>query len=232
MAFRAVLFDCDGVLIDSEPAHFEAFRATLAAAGLPLTREDYFHRYLAYDDATFFTMVYERHDVPQDDLLRGRLIRSKRAALANLMADLPVMEASCSFAREAIVAGYAVAVVSGSHRDEVQSVLRRGGLSELEVVVATEDMDRGKPAPDPWLIALERLNATRERKIRPAQCFAIEDSIHGVRSVLAAGMRVVALTTSYSARDLDEAHVVLSGLEGLSVEDVGGMLASDFGAGS
>lgn len=51
MRFRAVLFDCDGVLVHSEPAHCEAFRATLAAEGLPLTLEDYFRRYLAEADA-------------------------------------------------------------------------------------------------------------------------------------------------------------------------------------
>ena len=97
MRFLAVLFDCDGVLVDSEPAHLEAFRSTLAGEDLPLSREEYFHRYLAYDDATFFSMVYERHGVPLDDRLRERLVLKKSAALSELTTNLPVMEASFSF---------------------------------------------------------------------------------------------------------------------------------------
>jgi beta-phosphoglucomutase len=222
--FLAVLFDCDGVLVDSEPAHFEAFRSTLAGEDLPLSREEYFHRYLAYDDATFFSMAFNHHGRPLPELLRDSLVKRKSATLAELMADVPVMEASFAFARAARDAGYAVAVASGSHSDEVKTVLRRGGLSDLGVMVATEDVLRGKPDPEPWLVALERLNASREPKISPEQCLAFEDSIHGVRSVKAAGMQVVGLTTSYSAEDLCEADLVLPGLDGLGVKDVERML--------
>ena len=232
MRAKAVLFDCDGVLIDSEPAHYEAFRATLDTEDLPLTRDDYFRRYLAYDDATFFRMVYDRHGMPLGDLLRDRLIREKTVALAELMTDLPVMAASFSFARAALDGGYAVAVASGSHREEVRSVLERGGLADLEVVVATEDVARGKPHPEPWLAALQGLNAERERKIRPEECIAVEDSLHGIRSVRAAGMWAVGLTTSYSALDLREAHLVLPGLDGLGPADVESMLAADPKVGS
>jgi beta-phosphoglucomutase len=232
MNTRAVLFDCDGVLVDSEPAHYEAFRVTLAAEGLPLTREEYFRRYLAYDDATFFTMVHAHHQVPLDDSSRDRLVREKSARLAGLLADLPVMEESFAFARQALAAGCAVAVASGSHRHEVRSVLVRGGLPDLEVVVATEDVDRGKPCPDPWLLALLRLNESRKERIRPEECIAIEDSLHGVQSVLAAGMRVVGLTTSYGADDLAAAHLVLPGLGGVTVAEVERMLDSPRGGGA
>ena len=225
---RAVLFDCDGVLVDSEPAHYEAFRRALRPEGIDLTSEAYLRRYLAFDDEELFRMVFaaEGRGLAGADL--ERLLHRKGGLLAESLGRLPVIEPSFRFARAALRAGLAVAVVSGARREEVRSVLARGGLlAEISVVVTTEDVRVGKPDPEPYLTALRRLNALGglgglggTSDLEPADCLVVEDSIVGVRAGRAAGMRVVALTTSYPAEALDEADLVLPGLEGMTAASI------------
>jgi beta-phosphoglucomutase-like phosphatase (HAD superfamily) len=202
---RAVIFDCDGVLADTEPAHLAAFQEVLADQGLPLTGEQYFHRYLAFDDGTFFRMVYEDRSVPLDDATLTGLLDRKGALLAERLARIPPREDAVDFARE----------------------LERGGLDgEIRVVVAAGDVSRGKPHPEPYLEALRLLNLdVSGTPVLPDECLVVEDSIHGVRAGRAAGMRVVALTTSYGDAALAEAHLVLPDLEGWTPSRVDAALA-------
>jgi beta-phosphoglucomutase-like phosphatase (HAD superfamily) len=225
---RAVIFDCDGVLADTEPAHLASFQATLAEEGVELTREQYFHRYLAFDDVAFFRMVYEDRSLALDDATLARLLDRKGGLLAARLADIPPREDACVFAREAVGSGLAVAVASGARRAEVSSVLERGGLAgEIPVVVAAEDVERGKPDPAPFLEALRLLNLERwSAPLDPAECLVVEDAIHGVRAGRAAGMRVVALTTSYGEEDLAEADLVLPDLFGWTPERVDAALVA------
>jgi beta-phosphoglucomutase-like phosphatase (HAD superfamily) len=215
---RAVIFDCDGVLADTEPAHLAAFQASLEEEGISLTREQYFHRYLAFDDTTFFRMVCEDRSRPLDDATLARLLGRKGTLLAERLAEIPPRKDAFDFARVALDAGLHVAIASGARRQEVATVLRRGGLDgEIPVVVAAGDVARGKPHPAPYLEALRLLNLGAEGEpVRPDECLVVEDSIHGVRAGRAAGMSVVAVTTSYGEADLAEADLVLPDLEGWS----------------
>jgi beta-phosphoglucomutase-like phosphatase (HAD superfamily) len=223
---RAVIFDCDGVLADTEPAHLESFRRTLEDEGISLTREQYFKRYLAFDDAHLFRMVFADRDRSLPDDLLARLLERKGALLAERLLDVPLCHGSLRFAREALAGGLRVAVASGARRDEVRRILGRGGLAgEVEDVVTAEEVTRGKPDPEIFLEALSRLNRGEEVPVEPDACLVVEDSIVGVRAGRAAGMWVVALTTSYGEADLAEAHLVLPGLDGLGVADVEELLA-------
>jgi len=225
---RAVIFDCDGVLADTEPAHLAAFQAALEVEGIPLTREQYFHRFLAFDDETFFRMVYEDRSRPLDDATLARLLDRKGALLAGRLAEIPPREDAFDFARVSLASGLQVAVASGARREEVATVLERGGLAEeVRIVVAAGDVVRGKPHPDPYIDALRLLNLEAVgAPVLPDECLVVEDSIHGVRAGRAAGMRVVALTTSYGEADLAEADLVLRDLEGWSPSRVEAAIAA------
>ena len=119
-----------------------------------------------------------------------------------------------SFIRRASL-HYELAVASGALRSEIEFVLERLGLrDQFRCVVSSHDIDRGKPEPDIFLKALEGINLAAQRgTISPPECLVIEDSQAGVQAALSAGMRCLAVTNTYSAKDLAAAHRVVGSLE-------------------
>ena len=118
------------------------------------------------------------------DVINGEVVRRM---LARYEVDLPVVPGAVQAVRGLAEAGFRLALASSSNRELIDTVLRRLGLTELfEVTVSSEEVARGKPAPDVYLEAAERLG------VDPARCVAVEDSASGIRSAHAAGMRVIA----------------------------------------
>jgi len=182
---RAVLFDCDGTLVDTMGAHHRSWQETLRGI-LPEAKLDY-ERFCTLGGMTGTVVAEEicdwfelKHD-PVELAMRKREI-----FLRGTEPHPPIREVA-EFARRA-AATVSVAVVSGGHRPAVERALVNAGLRELfEVIVTPEDVTHGKPAPDMYLLAAERLNTD------PADCLVLEDGPPGIEAAKAAGMRVVAV---------------------------------------
>ncbi len=221
MGIAAVIFDCDGVLADTEPLHLAAFNRVLAPLGIFITEEEYSAEYLGFDDRDAFGHVLRRHGHMATSSAIERLVTAKAALFtAILEADCRIYDGVREFVRS--LGDTPRAVASGARRDEVMIVLRAAGLSEaIRVVVAMEDVAAGKPDPEPFLTALAALNRDRGRTtILPAECLVVEDSVLGVEAARRAGMRCVAVTNSYPADRLTVADLVVSSLDGLTLNDL------------
>ena len=220
---RAVIFDCDGVLADSERAHLRAFQRVLADEGITLTEEAYFDRYLAMDDRGCFTAVYRDAGRPLDQAQLGGLIDRKAARyLEEVKEGVVLIPGAVELAR-ALASRFPCAVASGALRHEVDLVLKAAGLTQVfKTVVAAEDVSRGKPDPESYLTALRTLNAAAGAAppVRAAECLVIEDSRHGITAAHAAGMPCLAVATSYPAEALADADLVVKGFVGLDPETV------------
>jgi beta-phosphoglucomutase-like phosphatase (HAD superfamily) len=180
----AVIFDCDGVLVDSEILAIEVEIALLAEYGLTYGVDDYHHRFLGLNDAAYQAALtldaLERtgHPLPMDFLNRAQVQRWD--ACQTRLVEVP----GCASAVSALALPKAVASSSGA--DFLREKLRLTGLlSAFDPHVYSADLvERAKPHPDIFLHAAGRLGAD------PARCLAIEDSVNGVRAALAAGMTV------------------------------------------
>ena len=218
----AIVFDFDGVLANSEPLHFRAFRDGVAALGLTLTEAAYYDRYLGFDDAGAFRAMAADARVPLSGAQLSELVAQKAARLELLERDASVLFPG---AREAIVrmAGRGlIAIASGALRAEIVRVLEREGLrSYFPVLVSAEDTALSKPDPAPYARAVELLAATSGRPVLPAQCVAVEDSRWGLQSARTAGLRTVAVSHSYPAEELAEADAVIAHLDLLTWEFLG-----------
>lgn len=219
MGIAAVIFDCDGVLADTEPLHLAAFNRVLAPLGIFITEEDYSAEYLGFDDRDAFGHALRRHGRAATSSAIERLVTAKAALFtAILEADCRIYDGVREFVRS--LGDTPRAVASGARRDEVMIVLRAAGLSEaIRVVVAMEDVAAGKPDPEPFLTALAALNRGRTT-ILPAECLVVEDSVLGVEAARRAGMRCIAVTNSYPAGRLAVADLVVSSLVGLTLNDL------------
>jgi beta-phosphoglucomutase len=211
---RAVLFDFDGVLVDSEPLHFRSMRQALLGEGFTIDEEEYWRHLLAHDDRGAIRIALERHGIPFDGTRIEDVTRRKAKAFEDLLADVPFFPGVKDLVR-ALQREVPLAIASGARRVEIEDILKLGGLRDaFEAVVGIDDVRQGKPSPEPYLTAMGRL-AARAPGLEPGQCLVIEDSTTGIAAGLAAGMKVLAVTNSYPAAKLAAAHRVVPSLAGL-----------------
>ncbi len=222
---RAIIFDFDGTIADSEPLHLAAFQAALAEElDLDLTEEEYAERYLAFDDRLLFANLLKDRGVAIPPERFDRLVERKEERYREIALAPRILPGAAEMIRAASTR-WPLAIASGALGREVRPVLESADLLAcFPVIVTAEMVSRGKPDPESFLTALARINENGAGEPIPADsCLVVEDSVAGVRSGAAAGMRTLAVTTSYPAEKLGAADRVADSLE--ETVDPGGLAA-------
>ncbi|RMH63449.1 MAG: HAD family phosphatase [Bacteroidetes bacterium] len=206
--YLALLFDMDGVLIDSEPLHEQAKRVVFERYGLDVP-EDFYDEVKGKTDQHVFELVMARYGRNGLDL--ATLIADKHAAYEALLPSLRMVPGALAFLQEARRQYRTALTTSATRRNQELAFARFSLHACFEVVVTAADVSRPKPEPDPYLVTAERLG------LPPARCLVIEDAVNGVLSARAAGCDVAGLTTSFAAAPLREAGatVVVDSYEAL-----------------
>jgi beta-phosphoglucomutase len=202
---RAIIFDFDGVLVDSEPLHEWAIRESVRPRGWDFTRERFYAEIVGKGDENAYRRIAEWHAAPMDDAqIRAMLEEKWRLMGVGIAADkFTIQPGAAETVRWARARG-PVAVCSSSVRSTVDGMLRRIGLrDELDALVCGEDVPRIKPAPDGYLLTARTLG------VPPQECLVIEDTPTGVRAGKSAGMRVVGVCHTVQREMLHEADVVV-----------------------
>lgn len=199
--FKAVIFDMDGVIVNSEPLHEDAFMETFKELGYGETHGIRFADYLGRSDKAVWNAFIEKHRPSQSlreltDLKENRLMKVIRET-EPLFPDVPRLI-------EKLATRYPLAVASGSVHKVIAEVLQLRNLrSHFRTVVSAEDVHQGKPAPDIFLRTADLL------EVAPSECCVIEDTTAGVEAARAAGMTVIAITNTYPADALHRASAVV-----------------------
>jgi beta-phosphoglucomutase-like phosphatase (HAD superfamily) len=221
MSLRAIVFDFDGVIANSEPLHFRAYRDVLAEEGVTLAEPDYYAQYLGFDDVGAFRAIGERHGAAWTGAQIQHLVARKAVRLEELDRDGSILFPGAAAAIRRAAAAVPIAIASGARGDEIRRVLDRENLaSYFSVIVAAEDTPISKPAPDPYLRALTLLAAGSGASLRSAECVAIEDSVWGLASARSAGLKTVGVTHTYEASVLTTADLVIGSLDALDIEQL------------
>lgn len=213
--FGAVLFDFDGVIVNSEPLHYRAFRQVLAEDKIDLTEDEYFAELIGFDDRGAFKHLFEKRGIPVDAKTLLRLLARKRQAMMrqihmNQYQALPGVEA---FVR-GLWRAYPLAICSGSVREEIEIMLEGVSLRDcFAEIVAAEDVSVGKPDPQGYLLAMQRLSDRFRKPLHPRDCLVIEDAPRVVHSTRKAGFRTLGVTTSHFADQFREADWVVRTLD-------------------
>lgn len=217
---RAIIFDCDGVIADTEPLHFAALQRVLAEEGIALTEEDYYRHYLAFDDRGCFAKAFSNNAMLTTEKLAELIDRKASYIEPAMRTHLRLFPGMVDFIRRA-ADKYPLAVASGALKREIELVLDFGGVRDCFLaIVSAEDVTRGKPDPEAFLKAHEIINAHATAAISPQECLVIEDSLHGVEAARLAGMPVLAVTNSYPKDRLSKADMVVESLDGLSLDSL------------
>lgn len=209
---QALIFDFDGIIANTEPLHYAGLHRTLKEIGIELTEADYYANYLGYDDRGCIMAALAANHRPADAATVGRLMtRKAEAYLESVKHHSVIFPGVPEFVRHA-AQSYPLAIASGALRHEIEYILESASLRAAFLhITSAEDVTRGKPDPQPFLVALKGLQQ-REPGLTPASCLVIEDSLPGVRGARAAGMKVLAVTNTHSVQDLHEAHAITHGL--------------------
>lgn len=179
------MFDMDGVLVDSEPAHFTVTVQALDALGIPVPDdEDWDRVFLGRPDRDGFGEWLLKHRVAFDI---ESIMAHKLALFLERFEELVVaFEDGQWLARSLHERGVTMALVTGARRDEAERVLRASGLSRVfSATISADDVTRGKPDPQPYLLGAAALG------VEPSACLVIEDAVVGLRAAEAAGSQVI-----------------------------------------
>ena len=216
---QAVVFDFDGVIANSEPLHLKAFQQALAEDGIGLTEEEYYARYLGYDDVGLLEALTRDRELPASSRYITEMVALKGNKLQQMLhASEVLFPGAARFIREAAGA-VPIAIASGALRHEIHEILDGADLRSLfAVVIASGDTPQSKPSPAPYVLAFERLKEATGLDLDCRRCVAIEDSRWGLESARGAGLRCVGVTNSYAADELPGAELIVSGLDTLSLD--------------
>jgi beta-phosphoglucomutase len=197
---QAVVFDFNGTLSDDEPVLARVYEQLFAELGHPLTTHEYYEHLAGHTDEEMFIRWLGKSS---DELIRERVRRYNELVSDGSTVDEDV-RAAVRWAAERMP----VAVVSAALRDEIEPVLAASGLRDLfSVVLSQDDVTRGKPDPQPYLLAAERLG------LPPEELLVFEDTDVGVASAKAAGARVVGLTRTLGAERMAAADELVERID-------------------
>ncbi len=224
---RAVIFDFDGVITDSEILHFRAFNQVLRQYGIELTKQEYYKTYLGFNDADCYGLLIHQGLLKKNKEHISELIEEKKQIYKELAkTEGKMIEGVRDFLTLLEENSIPMAICSGSLMTEVEMVLEDTGLRHLfEVIVSGEQVRKGKPDPEGFLLTLKRLNnnvnsGQAGKHILPGECIVIEDSHWGLEAAKAAGMHTIAVTNSYGAEQLSMADRIVNRLNELSIDDL------------
>lgn len=206
---NAVIFDFDGIIVDSEPLHFRAFQQVLEPEGIAFTWKEYCDTYIGFDDRDAFRTAFTAHGIMKTSRQLKQIIRDKAAVFQTMVENGEAKPLPGAVELITTLPGMMpIALCSGALREDIDPILANLGIEgAFNEIVTAEDTAKSKPDSAPYKLVLERL------KIKdPSSAIAIEDTPSGIVSAKGAGLKVLAVTNSYDHDYLFEADCVTDSL--------------------
>lgn len=208
---KAVIFDMDGILIDSEPIQMKAINQVTQRWGIRLKDEDFIPmigRRLSDD----FSHLKDTFHIPVD---YTEFVKLKNTAYEGLICKEPVgeMPGVSRLLDELEKGGFYRAIASGSSRRDIDLVLKKLQLTgRFDVITSGDEVKSGKPEPEIYLLTADRL------KISPGECLVLEDTNFGVRAAKSAGMKCIAIPHPYTQnQDFSMADIIIDSMERITI---------------
>ena len=224
---HTILFDFNGVVINDEPLQLKAYKELLGEQGIGLTEEQYYAA-MGTDDKAFLRIAFKREGKALSEQTMQSAIERKSEVHRRLIEDeLPLFPGVVTFLK-ASSRRYQLGLVSMARRKEIEYLLERARLTALfTVIVSAEEVNRCKPDPECYKLALEKLNAkrreARQMPLLAEECLVIEDAPPGIAAGRTAGMRTMGVTNTVVDAKLRAAgaEVVTASLADWTVEAIG-----------
>lgn len=218
---RAVIFDFDGVICDSEQLHYKALNTVFNRYGVDVPKDVHWAKYLGYSDLENIEAVNRDYKMGLDTGAVRRLMMEKKEIFEELAGrEFIIIGGVETFVKRLMNARIRCAICSGALRSDIELMLSGADFAKaFEVIVSADDVQYGKPHPEGYILTLKRLNQNSNSIIKPCECVVIEDSRWGLEAAAAAGMHAVAVSTTYQAEELNgKANMIVKSLDELTID--------------
>lgn len=224
---KAVIFDFDGIIVDTEPIHFQAFQRVLQPLQLGYSWEEYLEKYIGFDDRDAFREAFTSAGKLLDDGMLSDLISRKAEVFESIVRQGVKPYPGVIELIKSLSGSLPLALCSGALQRDILPILEQFGLQDsFDVLVTADDVQSSKPDPESYILTLQRLvESYPSSLILPQGCIAIEDTPAGITSASGAGLNVLAITNSYPAERLKGALAITDTLEGVTIDSLESFLA-------
>lgn len=223
---KAVIFDFDGIIVDTEPIHYQAFQEILRPLGCAYSWDEYLEKYIGFDDRDAFREAFACTGKHLDDKVLGDLIKHKADVFQDIVRNGVHPYPGVIDLIRSLSGNLPLALCSGALRSDIEPILAQFELQEVfDAIVTADDVEASKPHPESYLLALQRLEKVfPDAAILPDECIAIEDTPAGITSALGAGINVLAVTNSYQEKYLGGALLVTDSLGNVTLDTLRSLL--------
>ncbi len=214
---KAVIWDMDGVIADTAPYHLKAWQEVLQKRGINLTEEDFRHSFGQRNDTIIRNALGK--EVSRDEI--DTIAREKEAGFRQKIGqNIKPLPGAIKLIKSLAERGFKLALASSAPIENIQFLIIGLGVNDyFQAIITGRDVTEGKPSPQSFLLAAQRLG------IEPKNCIVIEDAVAGVSAAKKAGMRCLAITNTHPRTSLTEADLIVDTLEEVSVNDLEGLLS-------
>jgi beta-phosphoglucomutase len=211
---KAVIFDFDGIIVDTEPLHYRAFQEVLVPLGIGYSWQDYLNHYIGFDDRDALRDAFKSCGKTLADGELGKLIEEKGAAFHRIIASGAVAYPGVLELIRSISGKIPLALCSGALPSDIDPILMQLGITGIfDVIVTAADVRASKPDPESYALAVTRLiSVFPTRGVMAGNCLAIEDTPAGIASAKGAGLKVLAVTNSYPEEELTNSDRIVASL--------------------
>jgi len=213
---KAVIWDMDGVIADTAPYHLSAWQEVFQEMGVKFTKEDFRHSFGQRNDTIIRNTLGEETSQEEIDAISGKKEASFRRRIEQNLKPLPGVIKLITSLKEH---GFKIALASSAPIENIQLLSTGLGIENyFQTIISDKDVTEGKPSPQGFLLAAQRLG------VEPKKCIVIEDSVAGVTAAKRAGMHCLAITNTHPRRSLKQAEFIVDTLEAVTANDLEGLL--------
>jgi beta-phosphoglucomutase len=215
---KAVVFDFDGIIVDSEPLHYRAFQKVLEPLGAGFSWTEYTDKYMGFDDRDAFREVFRVSGLALSEQKLAEVIALKASLFHDVASEGVSSYPGVIELIKTISGSIPLAICSGALHSDILPVLEMLSIQDcFDCIVTADDVSASKPDPASYMLAINKLQLLFPGKaITPASSVAIEDTPAGISSAKGAGLRVLSVTNSYPAADLALADMIVASLAGVT----------------
>lgn len=211
--FQAVVFDMNGVIVNDERIHQESWRRLCAKYGFQLTEDEFKHHVFGRTEAD--TLAYLFHKELTSEELNQYSKERVEIAIQLFRPSLALTDGLLAFLEELHAHTIPLAIATSARRPYTNFILDGLDIRKFfQFVVTAEEITHGKPDPEIYLAAAKGI------QVPPKDCVAFEDSLSGIKSAKAAGMKVIGITTTHTAEELSMADKIIASFKEMSVKNL------------
>lgn len=213
---KALIFDLDGTIADTEEAHFLAYRETLATYGIKITKHDFIHKWLKGDASAIKGVLKNWHKNSEKTKKEARRKKEKLYLKMISQTKIKALPGAKALIRKAKKSGLKVALASGSTQKEIKKVLKDLKIHDkFDLILGLDNIRRNKPAPEMFLLAAKKL------RLKPEEILVIENAPNGLNGAKEAGMKCIVIPSSWTKElKYQSADLILKSLEEVTIDMV------------